>query len=269
MSDRRFRHRGRAFTLIELLVVIAIIALLVSILVPTLAVARELGRNAKCKANEKAMGTGLTMYIADNADYLPPQYVAIFYNTSGGYYLHYWCDRMCRYFDASAHPAEGPTCHTVAEIPPDGQWTYYNYGYPITYSRVMDCPSQKSRGYGYSKYIMNGLYGWSQSWAAPSGSLPAYVGTQTTPGGEARIGFYKKPFMFGEVVDTGLLYWYSINWNPSLSNQNAAIGAGAPHGVKGAMTLNIMYLDGHVGSMTAKEMIGYQYPNYPFCQYYN
>jgi prepilin-type N-terminal cleavage/methylation domain-containing protein/prepilin-type processing-associated H-X9-DG protein len=65
MSDRR------GFTLIELLVVIAIIALLMSILMPALGIAREQGRRAVCAQNEKNMGLGLNLYANDYNGILP------------------------------------------------------------------------------------------------------------------------------------------------------------------------------------------------------
>jgi prepilin-type N-terminal cleavage/methylation domain-containing protein/prepilin-type processing-associated H-X9-DG protein len=69
------RPRGprplRGFTLVELLVVIGIIALLVSILLPSLARARESGNRLVCLSNLKQLGTAMMMYVNDNKGALP------------------------------------------------------------------------------------------------------------------------------------------------------------------------------------------------------
>jgi prepilin-type N-terminal cleavage/methylation domain-containing protein len=60
----------KAFTLIELLVVIAIIALLMSILVPTLRLARDQGRRIHCLANIRTLTLAWLMYKDVNDDKL-------------------------------------------------------------------------------------------------------------------------------------------------------------------------------------------------------
>ena len=72
----RIPRRG-GFTLVELLVVIGILAILVSLLVPTLARVREAAREAECRSHLRQLITGFFAFAVDHDRTLPGSYYDI------------------------------------------------------------------------------------------------------------------------------------------------------------------------------------------------
>lgn len=68
---RTARTTRAGFSLIELLVVIAIIAIMVALILPALAKAREVARGTACLSNQRQIGIALAMYANVYREYQP------------------------------------------------------------------------------------------------------------------------------------------------------------------------------------------------------
>ncbi|MEA2708859.1 MAG: hypothetical protein QOF78_1460 [Phycisphaerales bacterium] len=138
--------RRAAFTLVELLVVIGIIAVLISVLLPTLRSAREAANRTQCLSNLRQIGTMLQMYANLSKGKVPLGFGAT--NTGGQGYGN--CNFLSR-GTSSALSAEG------GQNPPKSR--YIGLGLLLRVNilkegegRVMYCPSvgQQDLYYSYS-----------------------------------------------------------------------------------------------------------------------
>ena len=132
--------RRKAFTLVELLVVIAIIALLISILAPSLKMAKDLAKQAVCATHLRAVGNAVALYAGANRDALPPCRNSYDNVYAALLALVYKLDNLT--------PVQDPQTGKPMIF---GQWSYLLQGELVTPDMIY-CPSQSSGQWMRSSY---------------------------------------------------------------------------------------------------------------------
>ncbi len=237
---RRIRS-APAFTLVELLVVIGIIAVLISILLTALSMARRSAQSVKCASNLRQLVTASMMYVNENKGLWP----------AGAY-------------DGGDYP--GNTLRWSGSRPDDtSAFDFFREPSPLLpYLRtdaVKACPSLASEnvqsgvdtgngGYGYNQaYIGGDMYNFSQSYAMRH-KRPAKA-TQINSSTET-IAYADSAFASDWVVGRGIFSYSYIE--PPMGSyyvENGIPGVTSwpsIHFRHGRKSTNIAWADGHVTS---------------------
>lgn len=173
------RHR-KAFTLIELLVVIAIVAVLLSVLIPALQVAKAVASGAVCMANLSALNKTWYLYQEDN-----DMWLVGLSNYTGTPYRWVEYPLYTDKYGSAAVPSE---TECTLEYQLNGIRAGKLYAYTGS-EKVYHCPNDKywkTKPYGpYISYSGSGLMN-SEDYTARDGMNITGFRTVTIPTGQAK-----------------------------------------------------------------------------------
>ncbi len=206
----RSGEAGRAFTLIELLVVVSIIALLVSILLPSLSRARQQAQQVVCVTNLKQFATALQTYVVDSDGTLPGPLHPAVYRSLQEYAPGFWRERMLTWklraqfkdtgggFKDSATERVA-TCPVLLKIVPDSHFNSFPRGVKPTH-------------YVINSYGRGGVWDGGLS-ASVVGTKPAYYfGSSYPSANDADRQYDKAPQRLGSIKNASAEWAVAEAW---------------------------------------------------------
>lgn len=233
-------QRSKAFTLVELLVVIGIIAVLISILLPSLNAARKQAKNVQCQSNLRQLMTVTHIYITEHKGTFPAG-------------INYWYDYpgavrwQGNWWNYPQNPKDYPNPFpTAGKLVPDWEWNNNNVpsfvqdylaqylpfpngkdGNPVVQNPAWNCPEgiPGSAGNTWIYESINTQYRYNTRWAAGRKS------SAMSKSSEAMV-------------------YYDVcwpDWKPTQYPHNPTRPDKA--------SINVVYGDGHVDSATYKQLI--------------
>lgn len=267
-----WRRGFRAFTLVELLVVIAIIAVLISILLPALNAARQSAVSTNCLSNLKQIGQAFNLYGAEYQGAFPPMVYGWGYCNTPGVPadLNGWPT-----YSGFSPGSKGDSALTL--------WQEFLYPYVGNSGKVFTCPAHEDKPLEdyqeYKKYTKNintgeidgpfwhFNYGMNQQPKVPSGQSTSfrklYRNSQVLMLAMDAAYYSAKQ---GNVTPTPVQGMYytpgcKAGWIPRYDAITGEPGwvvgmkDDAEEGRHRNKTLNVLYWDGHGGTITAQDLV--------------
>ncbi len=208
--------RRSAFTLVELLVVVALIALLIGILLPSLAKARKQAITVQCLSNQRQIGLAMEAYTHDYDGSFP----------------------IAHYSDPARHAQVAWDTVTYTSGPdkvgPGLIWEYVDGG------AVQQCPAYR----GASNTLADRYtgYNYNTTYIGRGSGEPSYKGMTEAP---AKVADARHPVRAALVGDGG----YAAGANKFMRAPLDPIGEGTVHaGAQAYRHLdrtNVVHVDGH------------------------
>ena len=184
------KSKRQGFTLVELLVVIGIIALLLSILLPSLNKVRETARSLKCLSNMRTLGTYSIMYNAEYKNAAVPWSGDTLWKTKSTY-----ADQLNDYYWHQIIAEKFMRLKSAPDLPPYPPGTWKD---PKIYPDIFACPTvstiqklqydangneldpgAKMRSYAINIWVAGGV---DLRQPAPTGNLNGQPETQANNG---------------------------------------------------------------------------------------
>lgn len=274
--------RRAAFTLVELLVVIGIIAVLISILLPSLQKAKRAAATVQCASNMRQIAAALLMYSNNNKGAMIP--AAFPSLPTGGYpYGWWWPSELVRQkYLVAPNAYKNPGANVADKQFPSDSVFRCPEGVPATdiAARQGSYPTDAlNNGYSTTNDYLGAAEGfWVATWYQLNSRVANSQSSMAYPGGNAatpfvwwnastnvnpadktnylglqkynrRLSFIKKPAEFVMVVEAADPNWYDDGQHGPDGHQHCR-RMGARHGQKTADGLNaytnFAFFDGHV-----------------------